>query len=285
MITPRTPQTLASVADHYDELDPFYREIWGDHVHHGLWTTGLEDPAEAVIALIARIAEELALHPGDKICDIGCGYGATAEWLTKSFDVHTTGVTVSSAQMARARLRSDMDGRLRFLQQDWLENGFDGATFDALIAVESSEHMTDKQHFFDEAYRTLRDGGRLAVCAWLAKDDAKPWEERFLLEPICREGRLPSMGTEAEYRSWATQAGFEVRDFFDLSMQVRRTWAICAARVVRMILLDRRYRSYLRDARARHRIFALSLPRIWLAYTTGSMRYGLLVAAKPHASR
>jgi tocopherol O-methyltransferase len=284
MITPKTPQTLASVADHYDELDPFYREIWGDHVHHGLWSTGREDSAEATIALIARVAEELALRPGERVCDVGCGYGATAEWLSDRFDVHVTGVTVSEAQYKRARLRSEMDEQLRFLQQDWLENSFEAESFDALIAVESTEHMEDKQRLFDEAYRTLRDGGRLAVCAWLAKDDPKPWEERFLLEPICREGRLPSMGTEAEYRSWAVRAGFEVRSFFDLSVQVRRTWAICAARVARMVLLDRRYRHYLRNARARHRIFALSLPRIWVAYATGSMRYGLLVATKAHAS-
>ena len=37
MIIPLESMGLASVADHYDELDDFYREIWGEHVHHGLW--------------------------------------------------------------------------------------------------------------------------------------------------------------------------------------------------------------------------------------------------------
>ena len=56
MIVPRETQTSAAVAEHYDELDPFYREIWGEHVHHGLWTTGRETPDQAVEALIAHLA-------------------------------------------------------------------------------------------------------------------------------------------------------------------------------------------------------------------------------------
>jgi hypothetical protein len=67
MIVPREVQTSAAVAEHYDELDPFYREIWGDHVHHGLWTTGRETPDQAVEALIRRLAGKLALEPGQKV--------------------------------------------------------------------------------------------------------------------------------------------------------------------------------------------------------------------------
>jgi tocopherol O-methyltransferase len=89
------------------------------------------------------------------------------------------------------------------------------------------------------------------------------------------------MGTETEYRQWATEAGFIVDGFEDLSARVRRTWALCASRVAKKLLTHSRYRRYLLDARATNRIFALSLPRIWAAYATGSMRYGLLTAHKP----
>ncbi|MBW8754357.1 MAG: SAM-dependent methyltransferase, partial [Sphingomonadales bacterium] len=44
MIVPDVPQTAAGVALHYDELDPAYRRIWGEHVHHGYWLTGRETP-------------------------------------------------------------------------------------------------------------------------------------------------------------------------------------------------------------------------------------------------
>src|SRR5258706_16361251 len=83
MIIPAKEQTSAAVAQHYDDLDPFYRELWGDHVHHGLWTTGLENPAQAVENLIACGARRLELDPGQHVCDVGCGYGATAQWLAE----------------------------------------------------------------------------------------------------------------------------------------------------------------------------------------------------------
>lgn len=281
MIVPRVSQSVQAVADHYDELDPFYREIWGEHVHHGLWLTGQESAIQAVEGLITYLSEELQLRPGQNICDVGCGYGAMAEYLATQTGVHVTGLTVSPEQMKHAQLRSGKSSILSFLCQDWLENRFNENTFDCIIAVESSEHMADKQGFFDEAFRTLRADGKLAVCAWLARTDSTPWEERHLLEPICREGCLASMGTEAEYRTWATNAGFVVDSFRDLSLQVRRTWTICARRVAWMLLTDPRYRRYLLDARAKNRIFALSLLRIWVAYLMGSMRYGLLFAHKP----
>jgi tocopherol O-methyltransferase len=281
MIIPNEPQTSAAVAEHYDELDPFYREIWGDHVHHGLWRTGRETPTEAVEVLISHMAGALDLQAGQHVCDVGCGYGATAAWLAAHHGVRVTGLTLSGAQVERASQRSAGSALLTFVQQDWLANTFENGAFDRVISIESSEHMPDKQRFFDEAYRTLRPGGRLAIYAWLARDGARPWEERHLLEPICREGRLPGMGTPAEYREWATRAGFVVDGIEDLSGKVRRTWSICARRVAMKLLTHPHYRRYLLDARAKNRIFALSLLRIWAAYLTGSMRYGLLTAHKP----
>lgn len=58
MITPRKIPTVESVARHYDELDIYYRDLWGEHVHHGLWRTGRETPEAACEQLIRLAAEE-----------------------------------------------------------------------------------------------------------------------------------------------------------------------------------------------------------------------------------
>jgi tocopherol O-methyltransferase len=91
MIYPKERQTAGLVAEHYDELDAVYREVWGEHVHHGLWRTGAEAPAEAVEALTALVAQRLAPRSGARLCDIGCGYGASAEYMANRFAAHVTG--------------------------------------------------------------------------------------------------------------------------------------------------------------------------------------------------
>jgi tocopherol O-methyltransferase len=281
VIFPDTAQSSAAVAAHYDDLDLFYREIWGEHVHHGFWATGTETPEAAVEALIDLVATKLGVAAGQAVCDIGCGYGGSAAYLAARYAADVTGLTISAAQLAQAKRRQAGAGSLTFLQADWLDNALPAGTFDRAYAIESSEHMPDKQKFFDEAYRTLKPGGRLAVCAWLAAPSPRCWEIRHLLEPICREGRLPGMGTQAEYHAMAARSGFSPAGADDISTQVRRTWTICARRLAGKVFTDSRYIKTLLDRAQPNRIFALTLFRLIAAYRTGAMRYGVLTYEKP----
>ncbi|WP_419759712.1 class I SAM-dependent methyltransferase [Acidisoma sp.] len=280
MIQPRIPQTTAAVAAHYDELDVFYREIWGDHLHHGYWTTGRETPAEAAEALVDLLADRLDLRPGLAVVDIGCGYGETARRLAASRGVDVTGLTVSAAQAGYAASKPAAGGRVKVLVRDWLANGLPDDGFDRAYAIESSEHMPDKQRFFNEAFRVLRPGGIFGVYVWLSRSAPRGWEVRHLLEPICREGRLPGMGDEADYRAMAEAAGFRVELVSDISDRVRRTWSVCLRRVAGKVATETRYRRFLMERSAKNRVFALTLGRLLLAYRTRSMRYCLLVMRK-----
>jgi len=276
VIVPDISQEAMAVADHYDELDPIYRRVWGDHVHHGLWATGRETPGEAVEALVDTVAYRLGLKPGQVCVDIGCGYGSTARRLAVTRGVSVTGLTLSAEQAhyAAAHSSPDVDIQVR----DWLDNGLADASADAAWAIESSEHMVDKHRFFVEAHRVLAPGGRLVICAWLAETDASGWKVRHLLEPICREGRLPSMGTREEYEAMAAAAGFAVTGYEDVSRRVAPTWLICAGRLVKALLTHPETRRIALGARNRGAI--LSIPRLILAYRTGAMRYGIFTLAK-----
>lgn len=279
VIVPRVPPRADAVARHYDELDPFYRELWGDHVHHGWFASRRTTPAEAVVALADRVAERAEVSAGDRVCDVGCGYGGTAERLVERYRASVVGLTLSAAQRAVAAGRELP--RATFLLRDWLRNDLPAASFDAAIAIESTEHMEPKDRVFSEAYRVLVPGGRFAVCAWLASASAKPWEVRRLLEPICREGRLAGLGTEEEYVAFAREAGFAVESFEDGSREVRRTWSVVARRLAVRLLRDGRYRRFLLDARRSERVFALTIVRLAAAYRTGAMRYGVFGLRKP----
>jgi tocopherol O-methyltransferase len=276
VIYPNRPQSAADVARHYDELDIPYRRIWGEHVHHGYWRTGRESPAEAAEALVRLVADRLNLQPGQRVVDIGCGYGATAGWLVEHKGVEVSGFTLSEAQAAVGRARPGFTCRVC----DWLDNGLADAAFDRAYAIESSEHMVDKARFFAEAHRVLKPGGRFVVCAWLEGQSATPWQVRHLLEPICREGRLPSMGSRADYEALAKEAGFRLLGYDDISREVRRTWTICLRRLAGHFITDAEIRRLALSRATQNREFILSLPRLILALRSGAMRYGVFVWEK-----
>ena len=264
MILPRVAQDARAVADHYDELDPFYREVWGEHVHHGLWRSGRETREEAVEALSLAVAERLGIAPGARLVDIGCGYGATARLFAARFGAEVTGFTVARAQADHA---PPADG-VTILHRDWLANGLPDGAFDGAYAIESSEHMIDKPRFFSEARRVLRPGGRLVVCAWLAAERPKRVGGAPPARADLPRGAAALDGQRERVSRHGRSRRLRTTGFSDVSRQVRRTWDIIIADVVRRVATSARYRAFLRDARARNRIFVATLPRLALAYRT-----------------
>ena len=282
MIVPRTDLARDSVGNHYDELDRFYREVWGEHLHHGLWTDRRQSVEVATDALAQHVLDAAGVGEGTRAVDVGCGYGMTAH-LGALRGAHVTGLTLSSEQAAVASARPVPEAATppEILVRDWLANGLPDAFFDAAYAVESTTHMPDRPRVFAEVARVLRPGGRFALCVWMTTPSPRQWEVDRLLEPICREGRLAGMGSAAENRAWIEGAGLVIEREADWSRAVARTWSLVAGRVARGIATDARYRRYLRDASQRDRRFVLTVLRIVLAYRLGAMRYGFFVACKP----
>jgi tocopherol O-methyltransferase len=279
VISSRQTISRDEVASHYDELDHFYRDVWGEHVHHGLWLRGNESREQAVLQLVELVAREAQIASGMHVCDIGCGYGATARVLA-SRGAEVTGITISPQQYAVARQLNGAAPNPHFQVDDWLANAFPSGAFDAAYAIESSEHMPDKSRFFTDAYRVLRDGGRLVICAWLAAEHPSESAKRWLLEPICREGRMPHLGSATEYQSLGEAAGFNLERFQDVTRQVERTWPAIVRRLIVKLATEPRYVQFLFNRHAHNRIFALTILRIWIAYRTNTMRYGVFTFVK-----
>lgn len=268
------------VAGHYNRLDKFYRTIWGEHVHHGLWTDPSFTPVQAVRHLVHRVAADAGMTDGTQVCDIGCGYGAPARLWADAYGASVTGFTVSEAQHAYAQ-QQPVDGPSPTCRlKDFLANDLPDAGVDAAVAIESLTHISDPAAAVREAARVLRPGGRFVACVWMAAPSPPTWARRSLLDPIRREGRLSGLPTSTEVHQWATDAGLTVDRLDDVTALVRRTWSVVLRRMGKALFTDPALRRLLLDPVESERVFARTLPRIWAAQHLGVLRYGWLRASQ-----
>jgi tocopherol O-methyltransferase len=69
------------IIEHYEFVSPYYRALWGEHLHHGYWETGTETKEEAQLALTTLLAQAAQVRPGADILDVGCGFGGSSIYL------------------------------------------------------------------------------------------------------------------------------------------------------------------------------------------------------------
>lgn len=269
----------ARVARHYDVLDPWYRLLWGEHLHHGLWLRGDETVQEATETLVERVAERAGIQPGDAVVDVGSGYGATARLLARRWGARVTAVTVSPVQHARARAAPAVTPPPDYRLADFGRSGLEPSSFDAAVAIESLSHIEDLDVALAEVRRVLRPGGRFVACVWLGGRSVGPLSRRLLTGPIVREGRLARLAPAETYERAMVGAGLAVERSEDLSVDVRKTWWICTRRLAGRLLRDPEARRLV--TRKGEWTFARTLPRLLAAYRTGALRYGMLTARKP----
>lgn len=264
-----------AIRQHYDLATPFYRLLWGPHIHHGLWE-GDCTPGAAQARLIDRLASEAGVSPGDAVLDVGCGQGGSSIELARRYGCVVTGLTLSPVQRLWASLSASWQGvgrRARFLRADAETVCLQPAAFDVVWNVECSEHLFDKPGYFRRAAGWLRPGGRVALCAWLAGDSPDGDGQALA---VCEHFLCPSLGTAADYRGWMAGAGLAHRAFADLTPQVARTWEVCLWRVRASGV---RWLARLGGRPMRN--FVAHFETLLGAYRSGAMRYGLFVAEKP----
>ena len=152
-----------NVAHHYDLGNAFYR-LWldADMQYSCAYFPQGDETLDAAQTLKKRhIAAKLCLEPGQRVLDIGCGWGGMALYLARTAGVHVTGVTLSEEQLAVARARADAAGladRVEFRLQDYRAVP---ETFDRVVSVGMLEHVGIDQlpgYFLSVRDRLAPDG-------------------------------------------------------------------------------------------------------------------------------
>lgn len=209
-----------SVSFHYDLSNDFYR-LWLDSrmVYSCAYFRSPEDDLEqAQEAKLEHICRKLRLWPGQRLLDIGCGWGGLAIHAAKHHGVQVTGVTLSQAQASWAREaveRAGLGDTVRIERRDYREVS-DSDGFDAIVSVGMAEHV-GREHlpeYFATAWKLLRPGGVfLNHAIGEGRRSNRFRGPSFVDEYVFPDADIPPIPLVLEA---ATGAGFEVRDVENL---------------------------------------------------------------------
>lgn len=153
----------AATQYHYDVGNEFYG-LWLDHNMQyscAYFATGLEDLDTAQLQKMEHICRKLRLKPGERLLDIGCGWGGLARYAAKRYGAHVLGVTLSEQQMLyanREAARMGLNERASVKLQDYRDLA--GESFDKIVSVGMFEHVgrANLPEYFGQAYRLLKPG-------------------------------------------------------------------------------------------------------------------------------
>ena len=204
-----------NVAHHYDIGNDFYALMLDDeHWQYSCayWPKDDMTLGEAQTAKLAHIAAKLALEPGQKALDIGCGWGGMAIYLAQNFDVDVTGITLSEEQLALARTRAQdagVAGRVRFNLVDYRNLAESGVKYDRIVSVGMFEHVGRPQFetFFEACANLLNDDGTMLLHT-IGRMGTPGMTDAFTRKYIFPGGYIPALSeTEAaseKFRLMAT---------------------------------------------------------------------------------
>ncbi|MBN1529589.1 MAG: class I SAM-dependent methyltransferase [Thermoleophilaceae bacterium] len=178
-----------AVRHHYDLPPEFFALFLGDELTYScaLFTRGAGTLEEAQEAKLDLVCSKLGLRAGERVLDVGCGWGSFAIHAAERHDVHVTGITLSEpqARVAEERVRErGLSDRVEIRVADYRE--LDDPPFDAIASIGMVEHVGSSQIdvYAERLARVLRPGGRLlnhGISRLRVGDpEAGPFSERYV---------------------------------------------------------------------------------------------------------
>lgn len=241
----------AAVRFHYDVGNDFYA-LWLDErmVYSCAYFESADDPdghlEDAQEAKLELVCSKLGLRPGDRLLDVGCGWGALVMHAAKHHGVRAVGITLSEAQAQLARERiadAGLQDSCTVEIRDYRSLAGLG-TFDRIASVGMVEHVgvPHLPGYFTALYGALRPGGMLLNHGIVSVEDARPasplsrlgdrlWKrDAFIHQYVFPDGKLGPLSAVIDA---AERSGFETRDVESLRPHYALTLRAWLARLMR----------------------------------------------------
>lgn len=171
-----------------------------------------------------ELAQRLGAEPGDKVLDLGSGFGGPARFLAATVGCHVTGIDLMQEYVDIATELTERAGlatRVAFVQGDASKLTFADETFDRAWTIHVSMNIRDKQGFYEGVYRVLRSDGVFALYD-VVKGDNEPALYPAPWSPV---PELSFLATTSETSNLLQAAGFEqivVEDDTDQALEGMR---------------------------------------------------------------
>jgi cyclopropane-fatty-acyl-phospholipid synthase len=275
-----------AIAHHYDVSDDFYRAFLDARMIYSCayFCRGDEDIDRAQEQKLAHICRKLRLTPGERVLDIGCGWGGLLEFAASRYGIAAVGVTNSRAQCdaARARIAAAGLGDRVVIRHTDYRDVEGGERFDKIVSVGMYEHVGARNWpvYLQCVARLLKPGGVLLNHGIVLTDaDGRPqgppggeFIDRYVF-PGGELANLPRLLTEI------ARCGLETADVEDLRPHYARTLALWLAR-----LEANREAIVAAGGIARYRIWRIYLAGMAQAFERGWLSVAQVVAYKRTAA-
>lgn len=227
----------AAIGFHYDQPVPFYRTFLDGNLVYSCayFDDGVETIDQAQIAKIDHSLRKLRVRKGERLLDIGCGWGALVVRAAQEFGAYVLGVTLSERQCEEARRRISAAGIAdRARVELWDYRQLPDTTFDKIVSIGMFEHVgRDKlPEYFQTAHKLLKAGG-LFLNHGIANQHRTLRDGRssgFMDRFIFPDGELVNV---SDALAVAERAGFEIRDVENLREHYMRTLRVWVANLER----------------------------------------------------
>ncbi|WP_327132351.1 cyclopropane-fatty-acyl-phospholipid synthase family protein [Streptomyces sp. NBC_01343] len=272
-----------AISHHYDVGNEFYERVLGPSMVYSCayWSPGstLEEAQRDKLDLVCR---KLGLRPGERLLDVGCGWGSMALHAAREYGVRVTGITLSREQAVYARKRAAEEGladRIDIRIQDYRD--VKDGPYDAISSIGMAEHVGAERYreYARTLHALLAAGGRL-----LNHQIARPPEpdeeayriDEFIDAYVFPDGELSPLGTTV---GELERAGFEVRDVEALREHYALTLRAWVAR------LEKHWDEAVRlTSPGRARVWRLYMAASALGFEHGRLGVNQVLAVKPAAA-
>ncbi|GGZ98997.1 class I SAM-dependent methyltransferase [Streptomyces echinoruber] len=206
-----------AISHHYDVGNDFYEIVLGPSMVYSCayWPSPDATLEQAQHDKLELVCRKLDLKPGQRLLDVGCGWGSMAVHAAREHGVRVVGITLSQEQAAYARKRVADEGltdRVEIRVQDY-RDVVDGP-YDAISSIGMAEHVGAARYleYARTLYALLAPGGRLLnhqIARRPHRDEAAYRVDEFIDAYVFPDGELQPVGTTV---TLLERAGFEVRD-------------------------------------------------------------------------